>query len=208
VLGLGGSREKRDTLIRTPAAGVSYNSPLITAMSAHLQKHPSAFVLDLGAARRANVEYYARFGAKVFVEDILAEKRAMQAEHGEEPSSVTKTFSEQTTGSTFDLIVSWDTLNYLTSTEALAMGKELGRLARPGALLHVMVWASQTMPKQPLALDVTSDEQVTYELSESDRVQAPRWGITAVTKFFPEFERMRTFLARSGLEEHLLVRKP
>jgi hypothetical protein len=186
---------------------VPYFSPLVREISTYLERHTGSFIIDLSHVRNANVEYYAHFAAKVFVEDLSQELAAPtghnETDEGESFASLLASRGD----SQFNVLMCWDLFNYIDTARAAVLSTALTEKAAPGSLLYVHTWASKTMPAQPIAFDLLPEDHISYGYQTSARIPSPGLTKTSVSRLFPEFERTRSFLSRTGIEEHLLRKK-
>jgi hypothetical protein len=93
-------------------------------------------LLDLGPVVGSNVAFFGeRLGCKLFVEDLFADldRFARDGRMGDLPAHFGTRLS-QADGSV-DGILCWDLFDYLDKPIALALGKQLARVLRPGGAL-------------------------------------------------------------------------
>jgi hypothetical protein len=62
------------------------------------------------------------------------------------------------------------------------------------------------MPELPLHFELLSEDQLLYRLDEPPSRVSPLITKPDLAKLFPEFQRVRSFLSRTGIEEQLLVK--
>ena len=163
-------------------------------------------VLDLGAARSANVGLFRHFRARLCIADVgggLAdlssltepERLARRAESllppmGPEP---------------VDLVLAWDLLNYVSRDAMTALTTAVARRCRPGALTHGFIVSSRPrMPRDPGAFDVLADDRVRRVGPSEPERPAPRYTAWDLDRCMPDHVVDRSVLLQDGRQEYLM----
>jgi hypothetical protein len=171
---------------------------------AAISKRPKARVLDLGPALGSNVDFFARFGCKLYIEDLFSavvespvegDERLDFARHLESPDR-----------EPIDLVIAWDLFNYLSRKELLALGRELAKLCRPGAMVFALLSYLKQIPAQPLRFRIQDEESLLYMPQSGGERPSPRYAPSEVADLFSGFSVDRSFLLRHGYQEYLLLR--
>ncbi len=192
-------------LVHTPNRWVPYHSPLLSDIAAALSRIECPIVVDLGSGGARSVEYYSQFDAKVFVEDLRGDICSAGTDNQALTSAVERVAQHGPRGAC-EVVMMWDLLNYLPATQRTLLAQCLSQLTLPGSLMHVSVWTTAFMPELPLHFELLDGDEMLYRLEEPPTRASPLITKPDLTKLFPEFERVRSFLSRTGLEEQLLVK--
>jgi hypothetical protein len=192
-------------LVHTPNRWVPYHSPLLSDIAATLARIECPIVLDLGSGSSRSVEYYSCFDAKVFVEDLRNDICAAGADSQALTAAVDR-ISQHGPRGACEVVMLWDLLNYLPARHRTLLAQHLSQLTLPGSLVHLSVWTTALMPELPLHFELLSEDQLLYRLDEPPSRVSPLITKPDLAKLFPEFQRVRSFLSRTGIEEQLLVK--
>lgn len=182
----------------------AHRSLALPEVIAEIGKRPKARVLDLGPALGSNVDFFARFGCKLYIEDLFSavvespvdgDERLDFARHLACPDR-----------EPIDLVFAWDLFNYLSRKELLALGRELAGLCRPGAMVFALLSYVKQIPAQPLRFRIQDEESLLYLPQTSAERPSPRYASSDMADLFPGFTVDRSFLLRHGYQEYLLLR--
>jgi hypothetical protein len=193
-------------LVHTPNRWVPYHSPLLTDIASALSRIECPIVLDLGSGSAESLGFYSRFDAKVFVEDLRNDICTAGADDHALTSAVDRIAQHGPKGA-YEVVMVWDLLNYLPLRLRAPFAQYVNKLTLTGSLLHVSVWTTTLMPESPLHFELLSGDEVLYRLEEPPTRVSPLITKPDLAKLFPEFERVRSFLSRTGIEEQLLVKR-
>ncbi len=192
-------------LLYTPNRWVPYHSPLLADISSALSHIESPIVLDLGSPSSNTVEYYSRFDTKVSVEDLRNDIcRGASSEHT--LTAAVDRIAQLGFQSACEVVMMWDLINYLPMRQRMHLAQCVERMTRPGALLHLSVWTTALMPESPLHFELLPEDEILYRLESPPTRVSPLITKPALAKLFPQFQRLRSFLSRTGIEEQLLIK--
>jgi hypothetical protein len=183
----------------------------------HLQKSESLRVLDFGSTSPSNINYLTSIGHSVYMANIVQDATraewlkppAPDAEEGAPQDFDVERFIASNldfSGRDFDVILLWDTANYLPPQMVPALFKRLREVLRSeGRLLaffHSRLTGSETSFSR-------------YQLSDSDDLQVLDGGnfpvrevyqTRQVERFLEGFSSVRFFLGRDNVREVIAVR--
>ncbi len=183
----------------------------------HLQTHESLRVLDIGPTSPTNINFVTELGHSIYmanlVEDASKPEWISPAVSGEAPvfdvdRFLTSNFSFS--GRTFDVVIFWDTLDYLPAALVTPMLARLKDSMRPGGLL-LSFFHSKSSATAP-AVDT---KFYRYHLTPNDVVEMRSAGDYPVRNIYNNrqienllqgFGSFRFFLAKDNLREVLAVR--
>jgi len=127
-----------------------YSSPGLEEALAGIPADGSCKVLDLGPSVAANVEFVSAFASYLQVIDAI--DRGPSASGTElggfgRLSAVNALVDEHRRS--FQLVLAWDVFNYLSAEQAERLNQSVAELCLPGARLHAIFFATDTMPAVP-----------------------------------------------------------
>jgi hypothetical protein len=177
---------------------------LTALLEAMRRRGQGLWILDLGPAVGANVEFLSRLGCKLHIGDLYASRAS--AGEGEE---LGQEFFEQLFPADvrLDVVLAWDLFNYLQRKELARLGTLLRRHCRPGALVFALMSIQKQIPAQPIRFRMLEDGQLVYERRTSLERPGPRYAPSEISSRLKGFRIDRSFLLRHGIQEYLLTRE-
>jgi len=183
----------------------------------HLQKSDSLRVLDFGSTSPANINYLTSLGHSVYMANIVQDATrpewmkapAADAPEGSAPSFDVDRFMAANldfSGRDFDVILLWDTANYLPPQMVPALFHRLREVLRPEGRLLAFFHSRR---------DGTDISFSRYQLSDSDDLLVLDSGNLTVTEvyqtrqveqFLEGFSSVRFFLGKDNVREVIAVR--
>jgi len=164
-----------------------------------LQSRRGCRILDLGAPNEANITFYSQFARKFHFEDLSA---ALSEETRPSCESLLSSLRDT---QPFDLILCWDTLNYLSRPELQALACGLAERIHPGTHLHAFLAAQSSIPRVPGHYRILTSEKLRYEPCSSSMQVNPHHSKADLERYFQPFVRSRSYLLRHGVEECLFL---
>jgi len=186
----------------------SYRSPGLHEALAAVPSDGSCRVLDLGPAVSDNVAFISSIAEMLQIVDafgygfnegdvetsrVLAGVATLRSLHQKSPRP-------------FHLVLAWDLFNYLPETRAKEVLEFLAGLCRPGARLHTIVYATDTMPDFPNRYRILGDDSLAYEPVTVNRRGAPSLTPAAVARLLSGFQVEHSFVLRHGVHEYVAAR--
>jgi SAM-dependent methyltransferase len=182
---------------------------------AHLQKTDGLRVLDFGATSPSNINYLTSLGHSVYMANIVQDAtrpewiRPLDPEGVTEPAFDADRFIAANldfSGRDFDIILLWDTANYLPPEMVPGLFARLREVLRPDGLLLAFFQGRPTGPETAFSR---------YQLSDSDDLEVSGSGnfpvlqvyqTRQVEKFLEGFSSIRFFLGKDNVREVIAVR--
>jgi hypothetical protein len=163
-------------------------------------------ILDLGGVNQANVSFITNLGHKIYSEDFLRSLRFV--ENGDGPERVDNFLNQNLNYSegTFDGVLVWDVLEYLSAPLLSAAVERLFRIVKPGSYLLAVF---QSHEKAQSVAQYSFRIRDSKTLLVADRgVRKPEqvFNNRSLEKLFQDFESLKFFLARDKLRE-VIVRR-
>lgn len=181
-----------------------HRSPGLLEVVTALRSDGQNSVLDLGPAITENLAFFADKVARMQIIDGLC-----RDESDGSIDSVSNTLSDLLLSgvSTFDLVLAWDVLDYLSMERVSVVVDLLAQLCRPDARLHMIVSGTGTMPDLPTRYRIIDGENLSYENATHDVVGAPTRTPGIVEKMLEGFRIEHCFVLRHGVHEYVAARR-
>lgn len=179
----------------------------------HLKENESLRVLDFGATSSHNINYLTGMGHSVYMANLVAdaarpEWRRPLAE-GEAPQFDVQEFVDQNlnfSGRDFDVVLVWDTADYLPPEVVPALFQKLHDVLRADGRLLAFFHGAKPDPTMPFAR---------YQLTESDELVLLASGefpvlqtyqTRQIEKFLAGYASVRFFLGKDNVREVIAIR--
>lgn len=178
----------------------------------HLKSEESLRVLDIGPTSSTNINYITSLGHSIYmanlVEEALKPEWVVPATESEVAGFNVSSFLETNlkfSGRKFDVVILWDTADFLPEALVEPVFARLHEVMEPGGLMLGFFHA-------------TADPGAAfyrYHLTESDVVEMQRAGSYPVVQIYSnrkietllkEFSSYRFFLAKDSLREVIIIR--
>jgi hypothetical protein len=164
-------------------------------------------ILDLAGVNQANVSFITNLGHKIYSEDFLRGLRL--AENGAEAQPRADAFLSQNLAhqeASFDGVLVWDALEYLSTPLLTATVDRLWRIVKPGSYLFA-VFQAQEKAEAVLQYSFRIQDSKTLLVADRGPRQAEQvFNNRSLEKLFQNFESLKFFLARDKLRE-VIVRR-
>ena len=162
-------------------------------------------VLDLGAARTANLDFFANYGGQLTVADFYSGLRPLRAT-SQDDDRKRKAFVELLEfdrETRFDLVLAWDLLNYLTPQEHQLLMTTLEPFLVPGTAMLAFVWMQKEMPPGPSHYWVRDEATVAFEIQEGRARPCPRYLEQDLLKRMPSLTVETRYQLRNSMLEYV-----
>ncbi len=164
-------------------------------------------VLDLGPASGGNVSFFSNHSCRLYIADLF---HTLQQRGGLPPEQAVP-FDREVgatlpTGS-FDLILCWDLLNYLSRAQMEILGRHLATRSHPGSRLFALLAPHGEIPERPQRFETVSPDVVRYTNRSTASRPAPGHREPELNRWIAPFAVESSFLLRHGIQEYILVHK-
>jgi hypothetical protein len=181
----------------------------LAALFQEIRRDRKLQVLDLGSAVGSNVEFLSRYDCKLYIEDLYAALAARGPAVGDGEEAGPQFFADflplpETTH--LDVILAWDTFNYLSRRELAHLVARLRPYCQPGTLIFALISNLKQIPAQPIRFRIVDEEKLAYELRTTSLRPSPRYAPAELTDILSGFRVDRSYLLRHGIQEYLFVR--
>jgi hypothetical protein len=187
---------------------VTYSSPGLEEAVRGVPDDGSCKVLDLGPSVADNVEFVSSFASYLQIIDAIDRgPSASEMEGGGfgRLSTLLSLLDEHRRS--FNLVLAWDVLNYLSTDQAERLLQSVAELCLPNARLHAVVFATDTMAAVPNRYRILDSTHLAYEPGTTELRGAPNLPPAAVGKLLKGFRIEHSFVLQHGVHEYVATRK-
>lgn len=181
----------------------------------HLQANESLRVLDFGATSPANINYLTSIGHSVYMANIVEDanrpewlKPAEGDSGGATEFDIERFVAENLdfSGREFDVILLWDTADYLPKTLVPALFQRLKEVLRPSGRILAFFHGRETGPGTSFCrYQLTTTENL--ELIESGPFPVQQvYHTRQIEKFFEGYSNTHFYLGKDNVREVIAVR--
>jgi len=193
------------------AARVPRHSSGWKDMLKHLRSEESLRVLDIGPTSSTNINYITGLGHSIYMANLVEEASKPEwqvpSENGEPTFDVERFLSSNLnfTGRNFDVVLLWDTADYLPEPLVASVFSRIHKVMEPGGQMLCFFHAT-TDP---------STSFCRYHLTDTDVVEMQRAGSyplhhiysnRKIENLLSDFSSYRFFLAKDTLREVIVTR--
>jgi hypothetical protein len=163
-------------------------------------------ILDLAGANQANVSYITNLGHRIYSEDFLRSLRF--ASNGEGAPHIDQFLTQNLAHeeSSFDGVLVWDVLEYLSAPMLAATVDRLFRITKPGSYLLAVFQSQEKADTVPQYSFRIQDSKTLLVADRGMRKPEQVFNNRSLEKLFASFESLKFFLSRDKLRE-VIVRR-
>lgn len=173
----------------------SYTSRGLDLWLESLRNRETARILDLGILRSANLVYCSARGWDM---GIVGYSRGSLVDH-------CRRFSHD---EPFDAVLCWDIPNYCESDDEFAeLGQWLGGVLRHGAPILLSLATRTPYDDAPAQYEMVADNRIRFTRTSGESSRSTIFAQSRLGRLWPDFFSDRSFLLRSGWQEHVLHRR-
>jgi hypothetical protein len=165
--------------------------------------------LDLGSAFGPNIDFLSQFSSRIRVEDLyttLAAQQFFERREGPLDEAVFGRAFSAPCGESYDIILSWDIVNYFRPDEVRVLVRHIERLSLPGSLCFAIISTRKEMPAVPINFRILDAETLLYTADSSETLPCPRYAPRDLSQLMPGFQTQSCYMLRNGMQEYLFVR--
>jgi SAM-dependent methyltransferase len=180
----------------------------------HLQQSDSLRVLDFGLTSPSNINYLTSLGHSVYMANIVQDAtrpewlKPSETEGGEPDFDVERFIAANLdfSGRDFDVILLWDTANYLPSQMVPALFARLRDVLRPEGRLLAFFHGRLEGPETAFSRYQLSDSDDLLVLDGGNFPVRQVYQTRQVERFLEGFSNVRFFLGKDNVREVIAVR--
>ena len=189
----------------------SQRSLALKTLTQRLRREKQYNVLDLGCSVRQNVEFCSNFCRKLYIEDFyctLSSFDFLSPEDGVPLKTVYQYLLPFQPGTHFDIILTWDLLNYLNELEFQELMCHLGRFCRRDTLLLAFISTLKSIPEHPARYSIIDNETISSQKLSDIVRPCPQYQEPQLVKLMPGYVVLNSYLLRNGFKEYLFSFSP
>jgi len=184
----------------------------------HLKASEGLRVLDFGATSPANINYLTSMGHSVYMANIVQDATRPEwlkpADPDAKPGAAAPEFDVERfveanldfSGKDFDVVLLWDTANYLPPPMVPALFKRLREVLRPEGRLLAFFHAKTTGPETTFSrYQLTNDEDIVV-LDSGNFPVLQVYQTRQMERFLEGYSSVRFFLGKDNVREVIGVR--
>jgi SAM-dependent methyltransferase len=179
----------------------------------HLKGQESLRILDIGPTSSININYITSLGHSIYMANLVEEAKQpewlLPAEGGEPPVYDVKGFIETNlnfSGRTFDVVILWDTADYLPELLLAPVMARIYEVLQPGGQLLAFFHSKDTGPEVAFRrYHLTDTPNVEMQLAGNQPLLRA-FNNRQIEKFLEQFSSTKFFLAKDSLREVVAVR--
>ena len=180
---------------------------------ASLEERPGLSILDLAGATQSTVTFVTNYGHRLYSDDFVhvLDESFGDGDFYENQSNPRKVEQFLETSLTFedasfDGVLVWDTLQFLSAPLLQIVVERLYRILRPGACLLAFFHSEEKIDTIPTYSYRISDHKNIMLVERGRRRPAQFFNNRSLEKLFQEFHSVKFFLTRDHLRE-VIVRR-
>jgi len=180
---------------------------------AHLKQTESLRVLDFGATSSHNINYLTGMGHSVYMANVVHEAAnpvwMKPAEDGGKPEFDVEGFVKENldfSGRDFDIILVWDTADYLPPELVPALFERLHTVLRPSGRLLAFFQGTAPSPQTPFARYQLTDSEQLLLLTSGTYPFQRTYQTRQIEKFLQGYASVRFFLGKDNIREVIAIR--
>jgi hypothetical protein len=164
-------------------------------------------VLDLGPASSGNVHFFSGYSCRLYIADLFRTLRQGGGLPPEQSLALDRELAATLPEGCYDLILCWDLLNYLSSSQMEVLGRHLAERSRPGSRLFALIAPHGEIPELPRRFEILSADAVRYTDRSEGRRPAPGYREPELNRWMSPFAVESSYLLRHGIQEYILVHR-
>jgi len=177
-----------------------------------IRDHVGLSILDLAGATQENINYITNLGHRIYTQDFIRSlDDTFNRDDVSDQSNVSRIdyFLRQNLEfpeDTFDAVLVWDVLQYLSPALLTATLDRLLRMVRPKSYLLAFFNAAEHSTNAPSYTFRIQNRSTLVITQRGSRMQAQVFNNRSLEKLFNRFESVKFFLTRESLRE-VIVRR-
>jgi len=184
---------------------------------AHLKGSTGLRVLDFGSTSPANINFLTNLGHGVYMSNLVQEATkpewykplAPDAKPGTPPELDVDRFIESNlafSGRDFDVVLLWDTANYLPPEVVPALFARLSKVLRPGGMLLAFFHSRMEGPETAFSRHQLTDTDDLLVMESASFPVRKVYQVRQVENLIAGYAAMRFFVGKDNVREVIAVR--
>lgn len=167
------------------------------------QKTSYTSILDLGKRSPTNMEVWRNSFSDVFFEDLVSSMQWQNKPgHAASLSGLSPNML-QFNDKRFDVIATWDILNFCNEEQLASLAHKLRSLAHENTVIMVMLYTGSTLPKRPAKFWLNQNQSMHIEAVESHKRTSARLTVTGLMRYFGGAKMIGTYAFEEGMQSEI-----
>ena len=165
-------------------------------------------ILDLGPAIGANIEFLSRFSSKLRVENLfetLTRGKFFGLDEELVDQSLVSRIISIPPGECFDVVLSWDLVNYFKPAELKPLIRYLETFCAQGAFFFIMGATGKEIPTAPTTFKLVDAETLLYTAGSAEVRPCPRYAPRDLSLLMSGFRVQSSYILQNGMQEYVFV---
>jgi hypothetical protein len=184
---------------------------------AHLKNSTALRVLDFGATSPANINFLTNLGHGVYMSNLVQESTRPEWLRPLPPDAKPGTVAEldvdrfieanlSFSGRDFDVVLLWDTANYLPPEVVPALFARLSNVLRPGGMLLAFFHSRMSGPETAFSRHQLTDTDDLLVLDSASFPVRAIYQVRQVENLIEGYNSMRFYVGKDNVRELIAVR--
>jgi hypothetical protein len=180
-----------------------HRSPGITAIYNELKVSREHRVLDLGSSSARNFNFFTQLSCKIRFEN-LTECLVDNGQHSRIGQTLQSALEDYLNpfqqDEKFDVVLTWDLINYLDEAAVAWLVAKLVSLCRPNALLHLVKYTGSNIPLVPRCFQILDAHQISLQQTTASGQRRHQGHETArLLRLMPDFYIESSYMNFEGM---------
>ena len=165
-------------------------------------------ILDLGLASAENIEFLSHYSSKLRVENLfetLMRGKFFGLEDELVDEALVSRILAIPQGARFDVVLSWDLVNYFKPAEFKALIQYLEAFCAKGALFFAMCSIGKEIPATPTRFKIIDGETLLYTTESAEVRPCPRFAPRDLSLLMSGYRIQNSYILRNGMQEYVFV---
>jgi hypothetical protein len=188
-----------------PAAPEPFNAPLFRSLIERIPEDERWVVLDLGAVCPRVISLFGGHRCRLDIADVGLGLAALERPlESPDLRKAAEALLPELHAEAADLVLCWDTLNYLNRDALTALMARIHDRCRPGTLVHALIcYSDSQMPVEPGHYVPQDDGSLVNATDCNEQRDAPRYSPEDLTLCMQGYSIDRAMLLSNGMQEFL-----
>ncbi|TCS43725.1 hypothetical protein [Reinekea marinisedimentorum] len=160
-------------------------------------------VLDLGPLTSGTTQTFLNSGYKCFVEDIAEVFPALNADQSNFQSLIEDHLMLTNRNQTFDVVLCWDVLNYLTLESIEILFNLLSPNFNEHTRLHMMQYTGANIPATPIHFRLQENFSFEFSYDSGRLIPSPRHTLIKLLKKMGGFSLQHSHINQQGMHQSI-----
>lgn len=186
-----------------PLTSLSHRSLGITAIYNELKESKQNRVLDLGTSSAASFNFFTQLSCKIHFESLDEFLGETKTQGEDLIASLEQYMSVFEQTQKFDIVLLWDTLNYLDLPSIRWLMQRITAHCHENTLIHAMRYTSIKAPAIPCRFSVIDKHVIQIQRATEKPRRFPSYSTTELLRNMPHLSIEQTYLNYEGMQPNV-----